>query len=608
MNQILLLNNIMKFNRISIIRIAYCIVIFLFSNIEATAQNNEFLKKQYERLEELLLKENDIEANRIADSIIKLSPKGSLDHDFLMILHEKGKALEFLTRYVESLNIYFDVLNRSKKAKDHFAEALTYLSLARIYDNLSRKEEFKSNLDNARSIIHNYDINYLRAELAIRSASYHRFFGGRDSSLFYTKQGIYYANKYQIKKLIPDGYLMMGHLSTKNEEKIGYYKKAASIFRKYKNDFGAASQYLNVAHYYSRDSNYVNVKINLDSARYMIFNKYSTDLELYYLKYRYQSQIAEYYEHFGKLDSSNYYLKLSHIYRDSADRVALSDKVLKYEVDIAVLKEKQQQSELKSRSYYLLIALIAASTISLLLWWFLRKNTNKNNIIQRKNEVILDQNIELERLLLHQKKLLSEVHHRVKNNLQLVISLMAIKSNASDNQIFKDDLEDIASKIQSMSLIHEQLYRVGEFSVINISDYLTDIANYFKDILKNDMPIEIKTDVNNEINLNIETTLPIGIIIVELLNNSIKYARPVNDHLIINIDLHQVNSEYLLAYADNGIEITPNKKGLGTLLIENMGRQLNGRTTYLQTAGFSYKLLFIQKQVSAIDIDPNNNK
>ena len=98
----------MKFNRISIIRIAYCIVIFLFSNIEATAQNNEFLKKQYERLEELLLKENDIEANRIADSIIKLSPKGSLDHDFLMILHEKGKALEFLTRYVESLNIYFD--------------------------------------------------------------------------------------------------------------------------------------------------------------------------------------------------------------------------------------------------------------------------------------------------------------------------------------------------------------------------------------------------------------------------------------------------------------------------------------------------------------------
>ena len=55
----------MKFNRISIIRIAYCIVIFLFSNIEATAQNNEFLKKQYERLEELLLKENDIEANRL---------------------------------------------------------------------------------------------------------------------------------------------------------------------------------------------------------------------------------------------------------------------------------------------------------------------------------------------------------------------------------------------------------------------------------------------------------------------------------------------------------------------------------------------------------------
>jgi len=285
----------------------------------------------------------------------------------------------------------------------------------------------------------------------------------------------------------------------------------------------------------------------------------------------------------------------------------LSDRVLKYEVDIARLKEKQQKNDLKTRSNFLLIGLITASLIALLLWWFLRKNTSKNNIILKKNNVILIQNKELETLLIHQKKLLSEVHHRVKNNLQLVISLMAIKSNASDNKQFKEDLEDLANKIQSMSLIHEQLYRVGEFSVINIFQYLTDISNYFKDILKNDLPVDIRLEVEKEINLNIETTLPLGIIIVELLNNSIKYARPADDHLIIDIKLNNLGSDFMLTYRDNGEEVISKKKGLGSLLIENMSRQLNGKMKYLTTEGFAYTLQFVQKEVSAINFGNQNN-
>ena len=369
----------------------------------------------------------------------------------------------------------------------------------------------------------------------------------------------------------------------------------------------AASQYLNVATLYQREADYDRMKANLDSAKLLIYSKQSTSLEKYSVRARYLDLVSQYFSQIGNSDSALRLLILSNIYKDSANMRGLSDRVLKYEVDIARLKEKQQKNDLKTRSNFLLIGLITASLIALLLWWFLRKNTSKNNIILKKNNVILIQNKELETLLIHQKKLLSEVHHRVKNNLQLVISLMAIKSNASDNKQFKEDLEDLANKIQSMSLIHEQLYRVGEFSVINIFQYLTDISNYFKDILKNDLPVDIRLEVEKEINLNIETTLPLGIIIVELLNNSIKYARPADDHLIIDIKLNNLGSDFMLTYRDNGEEVISKKKGLGSLLIENMSRQLNGKMKYLTTEGFAYTLQFVQKEVSAINFGNQNN-
>lgn len=563
--------------------------------------------QQYDRLEELLLREDNEEANRIADSILNLAPKVTTEHDFLLILYDKGKAMEFQTLYVQSLNIYQDLLNRSERAGDHYMQALSYLSIARIYDNLSRQDKFLDNIQHAESVIDQYDLDYLRAELYIRYASYHRYFGEKDSSLYYTKRAIFLANKYKIKKLIPDGYLMLGHLSNDNQDKISNYQKAASLFSTYKNNFGAASQYLNVATLYQREADYDRMKANLDSAKLLIYSKQSTSLEKYSVRARYLDLVSQYFSQIGNSDSALRLLILSNIYKDSANMRGLSDRVLKYEVDIARLKEKQQKNDLKTRSNFLLIGLITASLIALLLWWFLRKNTSKNNIILKKNNVILIQNKELENLLIHQKKLLSEVHHRVKNNLQLVISLMAIKSNASDNKQFKEDLEDLANKIQSMSLIHEQLYRVGEFSVINIFQYLTDISNYFKDILKNDLPVDIRLEVEKEINLNIETTLPLGIIIVELLNNSIKYARPADDHLIIDIKLNNLGSDFMLTYRDNGEEVISKKKGLGSLLIENMSRQLNGKMKYLTTEGFAYTLQFVQKEVSAINFGNQNN-
>jgi len=444
------------------------------------------------------------------------------------------------------------------------------------------------------------------SEYCVRFASYQRFFGDIDSCLVYANKGIEYSYKYDNLKVLPDCYLLLGISEKDVKKKLNYFKKAASLYTSMDSHIGAAFQYLNVAKTYSGRDNLPETKLYLDSANLAIRildqrgNIYNVR---YDLLFRYQLALGHYYSKLGELDSAVYYLSKSSASRDKAEIKEVKENVAKHEVDLVVLKEQDEKDRLKAITYYLIFGLISISLIALLLWYFLRKNTKNNQTIQKKNDVIVDQNKELEKLFLLQKKLLSEVHHRVKNNLQLVISLMTIKGNSNGDELFKEAMDDISHKVQSMALIHEQLYKVGEFSTIHMSTYLQNIVNYYKDILSDDKPIDINLNINKEIKLNLETTLPLGIIIVELLQNSIKHAKPESHDLQIHIDLNPIEKAYCFEYRDNGTIYLSEKKGLGTMLIDNMGRQLNGHSTLDVKNGFYYSLNFREKIVSPINFD-----
>jgi PAS domain S-box-containing protein len=149
--------------------------------------------------------------------------------------------------------------------------------------------------------------------------------------------------------------------------------------------------------------------------------------------------------------------------------------------------------------------------------------------------------------------LLKEIHHRVKNNLQMIQSLLSLQSNQIKDPENKKAFADSSSRIKSMSLIHETLYHSEDIAKLDVNKYITDIVDYLKKIYFNpDIDIEIDIHVN-EIDMNLDHCISCGLIINELISNSLKYAFRGRKKGNILLTLKQTNSNLVeLVISDDG--------------------------------------------------------
>ena len=197
--------------------------------------------------------------------------------------------------------------------------------------------------------------------------------------------------------------------------------------------------------------------------------------------------------------------------------------------------------------------------------------------------------------------LLRELHHRVKNNLQVLNSLLALQvKNIKDPNTI--DIFNIAiNRIQSMAMLHETLYKTKDFSKINISEYIEslifNLKNAYADISNK---ITINMDIEN-LSISIDMALPIGLIINELVTNSLKYAFPdtFQNEGKINVELHNESDNILkLLISDNGIGMTSNGdlgdiESLGLLLVRILCEdQLGGNIKLNLNYGLEYIIEF----------------
>ncbi|GBO52121.1 circadian input kinase A [Pseudanabaena sp. lw0831] len=197
---------------------------------------------------------------------------------------------------------------------------------------------------------------------------------------------------------------------------------------------------------------------------------------------------------------------------------------------------------------------------------------------------------------LHQKKvLLKEVHHRVKNNLQVMSSLLRMQFRKTTPEL-KILIEEYQNRIQSMALIHAQLHNNEDLANINFRDYISDlIANLFQCYVNHSEHIQYKLDVIN-IFLPLEQSIPLGLIINELISNTLKYAFPHGSGEI-NIQLTQTENQYHLIVADDGIGLPPdldlaNTESLGMQLVHSLTDQLEGTLLYNGENGTKFQVFF----------------
>lgn len=194
--------------------------------------------------------------------------------------------------------------------------------------------------------------------------------------------------------------------------------------------------------------------------------------------------------------------------------------------------------------------------------------------------------------------LLKEIHHRVKNNMQVVSSLLDMQSDQVSEEQFKNIFREIQNRVKSMALIHELLYQSSDIGRINFADYahelVESVQSSFATTARN---IAVTTDIAPLL-MGIETALPCGLIISELISNSIKHAFPAMEKGIISVGLSQgAGNHVVLTVCDNGIGIPAGldlaKTGsLGLTIVTMLVKQLQGTLTIENNHGTEATILF----------------
>ncbi len=197
--------------------------------------------------------------------------------------------------------------------------------------------------------------------------------------------------------------------------------------------------------------------------------------------------------------------------------------------------------------------------------------------------------------------LLREIHHRVKNNLQIISALLMLQAEETDNQELLLKYKESENRIHSMALIHERMYQSQDLSSIDVKDYVDSLIHDLTYSYGFDSPgHEMKVDVG-EFSLSMETIMPLGLIINELVSNSMKYAFKgveEDETKLISVRLQAVeNEEYQLEVCDNGIGLPEdidfkNTSSLGLQLVNELTKQLDGTIKVVVDHGTRFIISF----------------
>jgi two-component sensor histidine kinase len=228
-----------------------------------------------------------------------------------------------------------------------------------------------------------------------------------------------------------------------------------------------------------------------------------------------------------------------------------------------------------------IVIIMAAISLIILMLSNLQKSKSKELIEKKNNENEL---------------LLKELHHRVKNNLQVIYSLINLQKRRIDSPELHQSLSMVQNRIKTMSLVHQNLHENENFKEVNLEAYVKTIADYLKLLyLNEDKEISIQLSVDESIELIMDRAITIGLLINEIMSNSMKYAFKGRKKGNISIDVQKIHNGFQMKISDDGIGFSMdqvNSKSLGMYLIENLVKQIQGKYELEQNEGTTYIIYF----------------
>ena len=449
--------------------------------------------------------------------------------------------------------------------------------------------------------IYDFRINQpLPKKYNIIGLNYYSYFGDLffdnneiDSAIKYYEIGLKNAN--EILARLPIAYSvdrvdatfwvgnLTGSLGKCNMAK-GYYAKAIQplLFDLASNEKSPENKtysWLLLSECYLEGNNLAKSKLYYDSAKYNMAGKSNKrDLVKFY------KLSTKYYRKIQKNDSALLFSQKYIEYMDLLHANVQKNQVLlsigkleikKNRADLEATKKSliiEKSSSMYQKNYLLLSFFFLFATIILVVLLY------QNNITKtRSNKKIA---LEVERNDL----LLKELHHRVKNNLQVMYSLLNMQKRRNDNETTRAIITSVQNRIQTMALVHQNLYTTENFELVEISSYVYTLVNHLKMIYQiegKNVDIHFKIDPN--LKLPIDQIISFGLIVNEVVSNSFKYAYNNRQNGILMVNVNKVDGNYLIEIKDDGPGIDISKidlSNLGLKLINLMSQQLKAEHNY----------------------------
>jgi two-component sensor histidine kinase len=487
----------------------------------------------------------------------------------------RNLAYDYLTerRLVEAQNELFKAIAIYEELGDEVGVAKSYRNLSTSYLYTDEPEKCIEYLDKVTETfreVQDYNtlsycyLSYIDAYSRI--GEYQKALVAADSCLAVVKNKVPREVFVEVR-----AYSYKGNISIKTKDypqALRDYQKAYELCVKAVGEERAATWLTEVGLAYLKLGDYQKALRNL-LAGIMAYDK----KDVSYIIKPYQS-ISECYAKLGDTENALIYLRKAEKVKDKVHEEQIAnlnnEGVIKYETNQKDEALAAQELLISQKTKTQNIILGASGLLALLLaglFYSFKKNQKATTVISAKNA--------------ENELLLKEIHHRVKNNLELVKSLISLQSAQLEDSATKDAMIASQNRVQSMGIIHQKLYQGTNLGSIEMKDYFVNLGEGILDTFDADEKVKIECAMDT-LELDVDTAVPLGLIVNELLTNALKYAFPDKESGEITISLERKDDKILsLLVRDNGVGkvdgIKPKGTGFGTQLVSLLTQQLNGK-------------------------------
>ena len=505
------------------------------------------------------------------------------------------------TKFTEAYSICFEALDIFEKYDDQIGKAITYRDIGSIKLQEKKYGESLKYCLEAKEILENhknwYELTFTYQRIALIYTKLNQFEVAHD----YIDQAAFACR--QLKGF------RVGQGLVKKFWTQGMIYEAARDFDNALSLFDSTKYYSEQVHYSMIDRWLLNSKGNI----FLKQQKFDLALDQFNQALKFMESedlVQNAYDHFnpiyenlikaneglGRYEEANRYMKILGSAKDSIFQLESEKQTAELQTKYQTFQKENEINQLKmekaSQRLILILSSLVLAALVILAFFLWRSNRYRSRI----NAILTNQKDEIKIKNDQNELLLKEIHHRVKNNLEIVSGLLELQSaQISDTEVQKAMLES-QNRVQAMGILHQKLYQGVNLGAIEMKEYFLNLSEGVLDSFNAEQRVHVELAMQ-ELDLDVDTAVPLGLIVNELLTNTLKYAFPQDRPGEVIISLYRFDKEYMmLKVADNGIGTDfdqPAKgTGFGGQLVDLLSQQLGGELSHQNNQGTLVTLKF----------------